>query len=80
MVDMLRPQLEPARDRLGVRRERAVEAEGALITAVADEGVDEEEVSLTRRDEPPAVGRDVDTNDGFSEGEKGGLGEKRGGG
>lgn len=73
---MLGLQLQPARDRLGLGRERSVEAKLAFVASLSNERVNQEQIRLAGRNEPAAVGRDVDTENRVAERGQGRLADE----
>ena len=71
---MVGRKAEAAWLRFAVFSESALEASLTFVLAVVLEGVDEEEVSAAGSEDPVAVCRDVETDDGFAEGGDGGFG------
>jgi len=63
---MLGLELKPSRNRFRIGREAPIESEGSCIAAVADQGVDQKEVSLACSYDPSAIRRHIDTNDRVS--------------
>ena len=70
---MLRPELKPSRDRLAVRRERSIESEGPLVSAVTDKEVNQQQVRLARRHKPSSIGGHIHANDRVTQSWQGSL-------
>lgn len=71
---MLGSQLQTSGDRFAVRGEAPVKAERTLVATIANEGVNQKQVGLAGGYEPSAVGRDIHSKNGITEGRQGRLG------